>query len=101
MVSLEGDHADLEIVLRKKDARTLIHLINPAGTPVTGEFRHTGIVQRTGPIRFKVRLPAAPSSVTLEPEGTLLTGKYEGGEWHGILPDLHVHSIVRVSGESA
>jgi hypothetical protein len=100
IVSLDGDYENLEIILRKKDNQTLIHLVNSAGAPVTGEFRHTGVVPPTGPIRLRMRLPAAPSSVVLEPEGTLLKGEYEAGEWRGILPDLHIHSIVRVSGES-
>lgn len=96
MVKLDGDYPQLEIVLRKKDGQTLIHFINTAGAPDTAEVRHTGIVPRTGPIRFQVRLPAAPSSMILEPEGTPLNGEYSAGSWRGLLPDLDLHSIVRI-----
>ena len=98
MVTLEGDYPEVEVVLRRKDGQTLIHLINTAGVPVTGQFRHQGVVPRTGPIRMRIRLPKAPSRVVLEPEGTALAGEYKDGEWQGTLPDLHVHLMVRLEG---
>jgi len=98
MVQLDGDYPAVEVVLRKKDGQILIHLINTEGTPVTGEFRHSGVVPRTGPIRLRVRLGKAPARVVLEPEGTLLSGEYKAGEWQGVVPDLHVHSMVRIEG---
>jgi hypothetical protein len=98
-VKLDGDSSELEIVLRKKDGQTLIHFINGAGATDSGRFRNSGIVPRTGPIPFHVRFPAAPASVVLEPGGTPLTGEYKAGAWHGVLPDLHVHSIVRVTAQ--
>jgi hypothetical protein len=100
MVRLDGDFPALEIVLRKKDGQTLIHLINSAGAPNISELCHTGIVPRTGPIQLRIGLPSAPSQVVLEPEGTLLTGEYQAGEWRGLLPDLHVHSIIRIKGRA-
>jgi hypothetical protein len=98
IMRLEGDYPAVEIVLRKKDGQTLVHLINASGAPVTAEFRHSGMVTSTGPIRLRMRLPSAPSKVILEPEGTPLAGGYQSGEWRGLLPDLHVHSILRVVG---
>jgi hypothetical protein len=98
MVSLGSDDPALEIVLRRKDGQTLIHVINTEGAPDTGEFRHSGIVPRTGPMRLRIRLAAAPAKVVLEPEGTLLRGAYKDGAWEGELPELHIHSIVRIAG---
>lgn len=100
VVSLDGNYPALEIVLRKKNGQLLVHLINTEGTPVSGEFRHSGVVPRTGPIRLRIRLSAAPSKVVLEPDGIALLGDYEAGEWRGLLPDLHVHAIIRVEGEA-
>ncbi|MCL2660735.1 MAG: hypothetical protein FWD64_09495 [Acidobacteriaceae bacterium] len=97
MVQLEGDHPDLEIVLRRKDGQTLVHLINLEGAAVNDEVHQSGAVPHTGPIRLRIRLPKPPSKVVLEPEGRVLTGKYAAGEWSGELPDLQIHSIVRVS----
>ncbi|MFP5210784.1 MAG: hypothetical protein ACLGRW_16010 [Acidobacteriota bacterium] len=97
-VSLEGDYPEVEVVLRRKEGQTLVHLINTAGVPVTGQFRHQGVVPRTGPIRLRLRLPQAPSRVVLEPEGSILAGEYKAGEWQGTLPDLHVHSFLRIMG---
>jgi len=98
MVSLDGDHPAVEIVLRRKSGQTLVHLINTEGAPDTGEFRHSGMVPPTGPIRLRIRLAAAPAQVVLEPQGTPLAGEYKAGAWQGVLPDLHIHSIVRVAG---
>ena len=98
MVQLDADNPAVEIVLRKKDGQILIHLINTEGTPVTGEFRHSGVVPHTGPIGLRVRLGKAPARVVLEPEGELLSGEYKAGEWQGVLPNLHVHSMVRIEG---
>ena len=96
MVLLEGDYPAVELVLRKKKGQMLVHLINTAGTPVTPEFRHTGIVPQTGPIRLKMQLPSRPSQVVLEPEGIVLSGEFADGEWHGEVPDLNVHTIIRI-----
>ena len=98
MVRLEGDHPELEIVLRKKNGQMLVHLINVAGAPVTPAFRHTGLVPLTGPIRLKIRLSAKPSRIVLEPEGIELSGDFANGEWSGDTPELKIHSIVRIAG---
>jgi hypothetical protein len=43
--------------------------------------------------------------VFLEPDGTLLSGEYvstesTGGEWSGVVPDLHIHTIIRIQGRA-
>ena len=98
MVRLEGDHPELEIVLRRKNGQMLVHLINIAGAPVNPAFRHTGVVPRTGPIRLKIQLPAKPLRIVLEPDGIELAGEFANGEWNGVVPDLQIHSIVRIAG---
>jgi hypothetical protein len=98
MVRLDGDYPSIETVLRKKDGYMLVHLINTAGAPDTGTFRHTGIVPPPRPIRLSIRLASAPSSLTLEPEGTALSGVYKSGEWNGLLPELNVHALLRIAG---
>lgn len=97
-VTLEGEHPEVEVVLRHKEGQTLIHLINTAGMPVTGQFRHQGVVPLTGPIRVRVRLQKAPSRVVLEPDGTAVSGEFQTGEWQGTIPDLHIHAILRLEG---
>ena len=51
MVRMDGDYPALEVVLRKKEGQTLIHLVNSTGAPDTAEYRHSGIVPSTGPVR--------------------------------------------------
>jgi hypothetical protein len=105
MVHLYPENPAIEVVLRKKIGQMLIHLINSEGTPVTSEFRHSGVVPRTGPIRLRIRLSEPPLNVFLEPDGPPLSGEYLStestvGEWSGVVPDLHVHSIIRVQGRA-
>jgi hypothetical protein len=104
MVTLEPENPAIEVVLRRKNGQILIHLINTEGAPVTGEFRHTGIVPSTGPIRIRIRLAEPPLNVFLEPDGSKLNGEYQpqgstGGDWRGVLPDLHVHAILRIESK--
>jgi hypothetical protein len=93
---MDGDYPALEVVLRKKDGQTLIHLVNSTGAPDTAEYRHSGIVPSAGPVRLRIRLSRAPAKVWIEPEGTLLKGEYKAGEWTGVLSVLNVHSFLRV-----
>jgi hypothetical protein len=95
MVSLANDNPAIEVVLRRKDGQTLVHLINTEGALDTGTFRHSGMVPPTGPLRLRIRLAAAPVHVFLEPEGAPLHGTYRNGVWEGVLPNLHVHAILR------
>ena len=98
IVAFDTDNPALEVVLRTKNGQTLIHLINTDGSAISRDFHHTGIVRPTGPIHLRLRLPSPPAHVFLEPDGTPLVGKYEGGEWRGTLPDLQIHSILRIPG---
>lgn len=96
-VSLASPNPAIEVVLRRKDGQTLVHLINTEGAPDSGAFRHSGMVPPTGPLRLRIRLAAAPKHVFLEPEGTPLRGTYRNGLWEGVLPNLHVHAILRIA----
>jgi hypothetical protein len=96
MVRMDGEYPALEVVLRKKEGQMVIHLVNSAGAPDTAEHRHSGIVPPSGTVRLHIRLSRAPAKVWVEPEGVLLKGEYKAGEWTGVLPGVHVHSILRV-----
>jgi hypothetical protein len=98
MVRMDGNYPALEVVLRKKEGQILVHFVNSAGAPDTAEQRHSGIVPSSGPIRLHIRLSRAPAKVWVEPGGGLLTGEYKAGEWTGVVPDLHVHSFLRLEG---
>jgi hypothetical protein len=67
---------------------------------ITGESRSSGVLPGTGPIRLRIRLSAAPSQMVLERDRIPASGDYEDGERRGLLPNLHVHAIIRVEGEA-
>jgi hypothetical protein len=96
MVRMDGKYPALEIVLRKKEGQMLIHFVNSEGAPDSSEHRHSGIVPSSGAVRLRILLSRAPAKVWVEPEGRLLAGEYKGGEWTGVLPDLSVHSFLRI-----
>jgi hypothetical protein len=82
--------------MRRKDGQMFIHLINSAGATVAGAFRSTGAVPPTGALNVSVRMPQAPTRVVVEPEGTVLVGKYLEGRWSGTVPSFSVHAILRI-----
>ena len=93
MVKLEGPPA-VEAVLRRKNGKTLLHLVNFAGMQVSGDYMSQDFIPPVGPVRFAMRLPARPRSVTLHPEGKALGGTWGNGTWTGKLERLGIHSIV-------
>jgi hypothetical protein len=84
----------VEVVLRRKNGRLFVHLINCAGLTASTEFQSSGYIPPAGPLRLRVKLPAAPSRVTVEPGARPLAGTWSKGVWQGTLPKLAIHEIV-------
>jgi hypothetical protein len=96
MVEVSGVSA-VEVVVRRKKGRLLVHLINTAGLTASTDFQNGGYVPVVGPLRLKVKLPAAPSKVTVGPGSRPVAGAWEKGVWQGTLPKLAIHDIVSFS----
>ena len=96
MVEVSGASA-VEVVLRRKKGRLLVHLINTAGLTASTDFQNGGYVPVVGPLRLKVKLPAAPSKVTVEPGARSVAGAWTKGVWQATLPKLEIHDIVSFS----
>ena len=79
----------VEVALRRKEGRLLVHLLNTTAMQVAGDYATTDFVPPVGPIR--VRLKAA--EVTVEPEGRQL--KVQNGQV--TLERLEIHSILATS----
>jgi hypothetical protein len=94
-VTLDGP-ASVELCLRRKDGRLLVHLGNCTAMQVAGDYAVLDFVPAVGPLKLAVRLPSTPKRVTLEPEGRALEGSWSGGEWRGTIERLEVHGIVAV-----
>lgn len=98
-IELDGDVGRLDLVLRRKAGRTLIHLLNVTDAP-TGERRPLlERVPEIGPITLRVRLAGKPTRVTLEPEGTVARTQWRSAD-HTLnvqVPSLHVHTAVAIT----
>ncbi|MDR3718800.1 MAG: hypothetical protein P4K98_08355 [Bryobacteraceae bacterium] len=88
----------VEVVLRRKDGKLLIHLLNSAGMQVAGDYATTDFIPEVGPIAL--RLSWAPSKVQLAPDGQILMpvhNQLRGKNfWEIRVPKLHIHSVVMV-----
>lgn len=87
----------VEAVLRRKNGKLLLHLINCSGMQVAPDYA-TVEVAATGPLRIGLRTGKRPGVVTLEPEGRQIAGTWEGGLWTGVVDRLETHAIVAFPG---
>lgn len=82
----------VEVVLRRKGAETLVHLINTTAMQVAGEYATVDFVPAVGPVMLTVQR-ARPRSVRLEPEGRALEWRRAGSAWRTVIPRLELHSV--------
>lgn len=97
MVEAEAPHT-VELVLRRKDGRMCLHLINTTAMQVASEYAAVDFIPAVGPIKLRLRLSAAPRSVLLEPAGKPLSGSYKDGVFTLSLPRLELYDVVTWDG---
>jgi hypothetical protein len=88
----------IEVALRKKDGRTIVHLLNSAAMQVASEYAGVDYVPPVGPVRVALKLPAAPKSAVLAPDGQSLAMSYRDGRIEVTVPVVAVHSMVVFEG---
>ncbi|MBI3666647.1 MAG: hypothetical protein HY236_10570 [Acidobacteria bacterium] len=93
MVQLEGPPT-MEVVLRKKEGKLMLHLVNTAGMQVAGDYSAVDFIPPVGPLRVSLRLPQRPARVTLEPEGRVLDGTSKDGAWSARVDRLEIESTL-------
>ena len=84
----------VEVALRKKGGKLLIHLLNTTGMQVAADYAALDFVPPVGPIEIRLSLPQQPRRARLEPEGLELSGQWQTGVWSASLSQLSIHSIV-------
>jgi hypothetical protein len=94
-VSLEGPPT-IEMTLRKKDTRILVHLLNATGMQVSSEYVAGDFIPPVGPVRVEVRLSKAPSRATLEPGGRPIQGRYSDRKWVATIERVDIHEIIAI-----
>lgn len=85
LVEVEGPPT-IEVALRRKDGRLLVHLLNCTGMQVAGEWAAVDFVPAVGPVTLRFR-GAQPARVELLPEGQRLRAPF-------VVERLGVHAVV-------
>jgi hypothetical protein len=93
VVEVEGPPT-IEVTLRKKDGRLVLHLSNSTAMQVAGDYAVNDFIPSVGPLRISLRAGNQPRRVTLEPGGTVLKGAWAGGTWKGAIDRLEIHSML-------
>ncbi len=84
----------VEIVLRKKDGRTVVHLLNSTGMQVAGDYAGVDYVAAVGPIRVSLKMPEKPKSITLVPDGSTLKPTWKDVWGEVVVPKVEIHSMI-------
>ena len=84
----------VEVALRRKGPKTLVHVLNLAQMQVSGDYAVMDYVPSVGPVEIELAMERRPSRVTTAPGGQPLKGKWVNGSWSGTLDRLHLHSVI-------
>lgn len=84
----------IEAALRRKNGKTLLHLVNTAGMQVAAEYAVIDYIPPAGPVSVSLRRDRKPSRVTVEPGGAILPGTWKDNVWTGTLDRAGIHSIL-------
>lgn len=87
----------VEPVLRSKNGRTYLHLINRAsGLPVFENVRGSDDVPAVGPVSVEMKLPQPPESVQLLFEQAEIQWTYSGGLLTIQVPSVRIHAALEI-----
>ena len=90
----------VEAVLRRKNGRLAIHLLNSTAMQVAGEYAAIDFIPEVGPIQLSFpwkpqRIEVTPGDARLPPVETRSRDQKKTA-WTVELPSLHIHAIVTV-----
>jgi len=91
LVQVSGSH-DVDVVLNRLDGKVSVHLINSAGPHCTEGILET--IPPVGPLQIKVRMDAAPTRLTLQPENRSIPFRYRNGGVECELSELKIYDIL-------
>ena len=95
IVALEAPPC-VDVSIRRKENRMLIHLANTAGMQVPGQYAVIDFIPAIGPIEIIVRLDKKPKRISLVPDDNDIKHHWSDGQLRIILPELHIHSVIAI-----
>ena len=90
----------VDVSLRRKGEALLVHFVN--GNPgrdvakLGTDDLWVDELPTIGPITCRLRLPAPPARVTIEPEGGEADTQWQAGLLTAVLPHLHIHACLQL-----
>lgn len=87
----------VELALRRKGDRTIVHLSNLSGMSTSEEHAVIDFVPPVGPVEVRLRTPRRPSSVVWEPGGAKVAWKWSNGVTRATVERLELHGMLAVS----
>lgn len=94
-VSVSGTRY-VETVLRKKDGKLLINLINTAAPHADSVALDFDEIPEVGPVTVRIRADKKPSTIKLMPENRELDFTYEGGIATVMIEKIKIYDIIVV-----
>jgi hypothetical protein len=105
-----GNYGKVDMVLRQRDGRRFIHLLNvnnmctsggdiaADGNAVisSGNYPFTDQIPEVGPVTVTLRGSSLPDHVTLVLEGRQLPVEKSDGQGIVTVPRLHIHSVIEI-----
>ncbi|MBI4889871.1 MAG: hypothetical protein HY821_04540 [Acidobacteria bacterium] len=82
----------VEVVLRRKGGRLLVHLLNGTNMQLAGDFATVDFVPPVGPVKLSFG-KSNPGAVALVPEGRSVQPMLVNGSWTVELASIGVHTV--------
>ncbi len=93
LVEIDGPPC-IDVTIRKRDGKLLVHLLNTAGMQVGSAYTIVDFIPAVCPLTVRVRLDAAPSSVSLVSAVGEIAHTWADGVLTVTLPSLHIHNVI-------
>lgn len=95
IVEVKGSHS-VDVTLNRIEGKLAVNLINTSGPHGDPNVLVFDDIPETGPLTVLIRVPAAPSSVNIEPGNRQVDYTYKDGKIALTLHSLKIHDIVVV-----
>jgi hypothetical protein len=96
MVEVVGSHK-VDVSLGKKEEKILINLVNTSGPHGDPDVYTFDEIPPVGPLVVKLRLPATPKRVVLQPSANEIPFTILGNQVELIIPRLDIYTIIEIS----
>ncbi len=84
----------VDVVLRRKDDKLIVHLINVAGKYWAPNNNVPDYIIPVGQLELRLKLPEQPSEVSLVPADAEISTKWSKGELFVKVPSLKIHNAI-------